>query len=416
MNKTEYYLYFSPDFKTEYFVEKISTSKLVKIYEEMKNYLQAWVGGKLPSLESILVSNKIIISYPIFDYNRATIDDYPYNLSEHMNMALNYCEWPNNDSLTLLKKYLKTSKGLMHCYIDGTVYNTENEIANVFNNHLKSKLPTMKTGNACIDIKLKTMKDNDLKNYKINHIDTLEDLVDIDLIENYSQLFIMKTDYGYAPFAIEEKNEIICIGDYFNDVSLLKDLLANRYKIDSLIISMVEYFNTRFLNFDQLKLINISDNQYPKYAYIPINNENDFASIYGSIDNEYFPTKSMAILYASKFKNVKISDDSIIPYVNNGLPFDVKSIGFDILSMIQNIDKMYEDMKHKTNSINSLDNHGKAISNSINNVAKANTKIADNLETGLQYIGDVMDHGLTNVANSNIIAAEIGRGWHTLAP
>jgi hypothetical protein len=85
----EYYLYYSPDFEEEYFVEKIKKSTLFEIYEKMKNYLSAWYGEDILSFDKFASSDKITISYPNFNYNRVIVNDYPWNLREHMDMALN---------------------------------------------------------------------------------------------------------------------------------------------------------------------------------------------------------------------------------------------------------------------------------------------------------------------------------------
>ena len=69
----KYYLYYSPDFKTEYFVEKINKTTLSKIYEKLKEYIEPWFGCELLSFDDFSKSNKIIISYPIFNYNKVVV-------------------------------------------------------------------------------------------------------------------------------------------------------------------------------------------------------------------------------------------------------------------------------------------------------------------------------------------------------
>jgi len=399
----KYYLYYSPDFKTEYFVEKINKTTLSKIYEKLKEYIEPWFGCELLSFDDFSKSNKIIISYPIFNYNKVVMEDYPESYCEHMDESLSYQNQLSGYSNPHLAYYMRHSNKILHCYINKEVYNAKNGIEDVCNEFLKEKLPKPRSGNICIDIRIEMIEDNDFKDYNKNTVDILKEDDIIDIIPDYEQIFIFKIDKeNYIPCYLKNNkiNGIESDSEFFNDEYLLRRLIEMKYNLCRTDIETIKHIDIKCLKLNLLKLINVSDTQYPEYVYIPVNNDNDIIDVFGSIDNQYFSTKTMAVLYASKFQNTKIIDNSLIPYINGGLPFDIKNIDFDTLNQIKNIDSMYVDMQYKKNTINSINKHGEKISSSINNVANANNNIANKIETGAENIAKNIRIGLQDVSNS----------------
>jgi len=396
-----YYLYINYN-KEEYFIKKLNLKNMNKLYDIIRLCFEETVWSENIALEKFILYNKVILTYPVFDYNFATIFDYSIKDINHINDFLSL----SNDN------FLK--EDLEWCYINNKLYFA---VINKFQSSLDKfmpMLPKIKDGTRHINIDLLNIEGIDLQKHIEVNINSIIKSPNMHVHNKYKQMFISEDKGRYLPFVITEEEEIKCICNYnFNSVELLLELISEYYPDAN--IEFVNYLDSNILYFSNYKLLNISTNQIPCYAFYPNTKNNHTITSYGSIDNQYFNSKSNAILYASRFKNTEINDDSVIPYINGGEPFKFKSIDYNILSQIQNIDKIYEDMKYRDNKINAINNHGKSISESIDNVAIANTNIANNLKTGLKYVGDTIDNAGVNIGNSIITGAEIDKGLHMLA-
>lgn len=404
----KHYIFFKADEedKTEYFVKTLNTKEYAKFLTKLSEIVY---GMHNDSIINYVDCNKITIQYPIFNYTKAEISNYSSKVINSVKWWLSL----SGDELDMNSSFSKFS-----C-INDSINNTQMDKLQKFLDRItNNKIPKMISNNLNVNFTFKTFEENILLESEAYDIYQIKKCLtpEIILSKTYKQILILCFKKEYIPIIIEADGKIktIC-EDYFNDCNLLCNLLSEIYKINKLDIQCINYLDTDVLDINNVALVNIANGQRPKYTYYPISDNGEIITGYGSIDNEEFVSKSFAILYASKFKSVKIVDKSVIPYIKNGDSFEVKEVDFGILSQIQHIDSMYENLEYKENHITAINKHGKNIGKSIDNIAVSNNKIANNIKIGMKYMGDTIDNAGKNIAESNIVTAEIGRGLHMLS-
>lgn len=394
------YLYFRPDFdkKQEYFVSEIKDD----LYELLVNYINntSYYISEL-NLGDIRKYNKIVISYPVFDYNRAGIGDYPEDVVDKINDILYDEKSTFKDNLIDDDLNFKWSRiNNISCILSNS---TIHSIIDILNKHETiHKIPKEKYGNIYYDITIEKTNNLSLAN-KIEDF-SIPIPFTIKNIDNVTDVYIMwhYRDY-YLPLAFINNNLESISDTYFNDTELLKSLIKE-INPNTNVCNIGNRLSIDTIKFNSLCLRNVSNSEFPKYAYYPLNNDKEAITKYGSIDNMFFESKTSAILYGSRFSDIEIYDKSIIPYINSGKSFNIQLIDFDVLNQIKNIDEMLEKMKYNKDMISTQkDNNvktNKTIKKSINTLANSQIKASENIKAGLNTHGDKISNAINNMGNN----------------
>lgn len=349
----EYNIYFKKDSK-EYYLGTLNKKQFISNYNKLKECIEPFWDSDRLLVNKLLSYNKIVISYPIFDYNIMTFNEYPFDYIDFLDDFFSDDGSDAKYELTHNKDnkggyaLIKTEYTEYNCKFVATDicwYDTKILDSLIRNNELINiKLPLIKTKNKQLIIDFK----NEVCDKNNFGVKSLYEYPTLTFIEDYKEVFILRGKY-YIPVAVDSNHEYHRISyRNFNNYKLLNSLIKKTYNYSD----EIEEFD--FLDFYYLKDVDLIKNvvltcnyknNTPIYTFYPYSLKGKINTEFGSLDNKYFNSKGEALLYASNFQDVLIYDKSTIPYIKQGLPFDINTVDFDMLSQIQQLDKIYNRKK-----------------------------------------------------------------------